>query len=123
MSSKSRQKSGRDRHYPKPRYPPGKMAYMKRQKRIQEEVSKKFDCHDHTRRIYRFGLWPDMLITGSCTLHGRRQPVSRDEAVGILRMYQAEFREMGQIRFGMRSLIPSAVPKSIFMIDSFLKSL
>lgn len=102
MSRKSRQKSGRDRHYPKDRYPPGKMAYMKRQKRIQEEVSKLFDCHVHTRRIYRYGLRPDMLITVSRTHHNSRQAVTRDDAIGILRMYQAEFREMGQIRFEMR---------------------
>lgn len=102
MSRKSRQKSGHDRHYPKPRYPPGKMAYMERQKRIQKEVSKKFDCHVHTRRIYRYGLRPDMLITVSRTHHTSRQPVSHGEAVGILRMYQAEFREMSHIEYELR---------------------
>lgn len=103
MSRKSRQKSGHDRHYPKPRHPPGKMAYMERQKRMKAEVMEKFDCHVHTRRIYRYGLRPDMLVTVSRTHHNSRQEVSRNEAVGILRMYQAEFREMGQIRFEMRS--------------------
>jgi len=102
MSRKSRQKSGRDRHYPKPRYAPGKNDYMERQKRLKAEVMKKFDCHVHTRRIYRYGLRPDMLIKISCTHHGSRQPVSRDEAIGILRMYQAEFREMGNIYYELR---------------------
>ena len=103
MSRKSRQKSGRDRHYPKDRYSTGKCDYMERQKRMKAEVMEKFDCHVHTRRIYRYGLRPDMLIKISCTHHNSRQPVSRDEAVGILRMFQSEFREMGQIRFEMRS--------------------
>jgi hypothetical protein len=43
-----------------------------------------------------------MLVTVSRTHHSSRQAVSRDEAVGILRMFQSEFREMGQIRFEMR---------------------
>ncbi len=102
MSRKSRQKSGRDRHYPPPRHTPGKMAYMKRQKRVQDEVSKKYDCHVHTRRIYRYGLRSDMLLIISRPHHNSHQPVTTGEAVGILRMFQAEFREMGQIRFEMR---------------------
>jgi hypothetical protein len=103
MSRKSRQKSGRDRHYPKDRYPPGKCNYMERQKRMKTEVLEKFDCHVHTRRIYRYGLRPDMLITVSRTHHSSRQPVSRDEALEILRMFQGAFPEMGQIRYEMRS--------------------
>ena len=103
MSRKSRQKSGRDRHYPKDRYSTGKCDYMERQKRMKAEVMEKFDCHVHTRRIYRYGLRPDMLITVSRMHHISHQQVTHDEAIGILRMYQAEFREMGQIRFEMRS--------------------
>jgi hypothetical protein len=102
MSRKSRQKSGHDRHYPKDRYSPGKCDYMERQKKMKAEVMKKYDCHVHTRRIYRYGLRPNLLITVSCTHHTSHRPVSRDEAVGILRMYQEEFREMGRIKFEMR---------------------
>ena len=102
MSRKSRQKSGRDRHYPKPRYAPGKNDYMERQKRTKAEVLEKFDCHVHTRRIYRYGLRPDMLITVSRMHHISHQPVTHDEAIAILRMYQAEFREMGNIYYELR---------------------
>jgi len=32
-----------------------------------------------------------------------RTPITHDEALEILRSFQAEFREMGQIRFELRS--------------------
>jgi hypothetical protein len=102
MSRKSRQKTRRDRHYPKDRITREKRDYMDRRNALVAEAGEKYDCHIHTRRIQRYGLRPEMVIKISGYHRNNRNRVTPGEALEILRMFQAEFREMSRIEYEMR---------------------
>jgi hypothetical protein len=102
MSRKSRQKSRRDRNYPRDRITRDKRDYCIRRNDLVKIVGDKYNCHVHTIRINRYGLRPNMVVKISGFHCDNRTRVTPSEALEILRMFQSEFREMGQIRFEMR---------------------
>jgi hypothetical protein len=101
MSRKSRQKTRRDRNYPKDRATREKLDYMNRRNALVAEAGEKYDCHIHTRRIQRYGLRPAMVIKISGYHRNSNGRVTSGEALEILRMFQSEFREMSHIEYEM----------------------
>jgi len=99
MSKNSRKESRRDRIYPVPRRNPKQDDYLKRRDRVISMVNKKYNCHVHTQRIHRMGLKDEVVLQIASRKKDHLTKVSRDEAHGILRLFQAEFKDIGRIYF------------------------
>lgn len=102
MSKDSRKKARRDRFYPKERRTHDKQTYIERRNALYDIVCEKFNVHIHTRRIPRYGLRAILVVKISGLHRDNETRVSKDEALEILRMFQAEFPEMGRVIYEMR---------------------
>ena len=99
MSKKSRKKNRRDRIYPVPRRNPKQDDYLKRRDRVISVVNQTHFVHVHTRRIHRMGLLDEIELQIASRKKDNVTKVSRDEAHAILRLFQAEFKDIGRIYF------------------------